>query len=76
MRIGEPARNHGVTDDDIRYAVRVVGCRREMGENLTMLTGPAAAGSLLEIGVLDLEADDSLAIHAMALRPQFSRFLR
>lgn len=46
-----------------------------MGENLTMLIGSAADGSLLEIGVLDLDGDDPVAIHAMTLRPKFYRFL-
>lgn len=75
MRIGEPARNHGVADDDIQHAIRNAVRRREMGENLTMLIGSAADGSLLEIGVLDLDGDDPVAIHAMTLRPKFYRFL-
>ena len=76
MRIGGPARNHGVTDDDIQHAVRNAVRRIIMGEDLTMMLGPAADGSLLEIGVLDLDGDDPVAIHAMALRPKFYRFLR
>lgn len=75
MRIGEPARKHGVADDDILHAVRHAMRRRDMGENPTMPIGPATDGSLLEIGVLDLEGDDPVAIHAMALRPKFYRFL-
>ena len=46
-----------------------------MGEDLTMIIGPAADGSLLEIGVLDLDGDDPVAIHPMMLRPKFYRFL-
>ena len=46
-----------------------------MGENLTMLIGPASNGALLEIGVLDLDGDDPVATHAMALRPKFYPFL-
>ena len=75
MRIGQPARNHGVADDDIQHAVRNAMRRLHMGENLTMLIGPASDGALLEIGVLDLDGNDPVAIHAMALRPKFSRFL-
>ncbi len=75
MRIGGPARNHGVTDDDIQHAVRNAVRRITMGEDLTMMIGPAADGSLLEIGVLDLDGDDPVAIHAMTLRPKFYRFL-
>ena len=38
--------------------------------------GPAADGSLLKIGVLDLDGDDPVVIHAMALSPKFYWFLR
>ncbi len=76
MRIGEPARNHGVADDNIHHAIRNAMLRRDMGENLTMLIGPASDGALLEIGVLDLDGDDPVAIHAMLLRPKFYRFFR
>lgn len=46
-----------------------------MDENLTMLIGPACDGTMLEIGVLDIEGDDPVVIHAMPLRPKFHRFL-
>ena len=75
MRIGGPARNHGVTDDDLQHAVRNAVRRITMDEDLTMMIDPAADGSLLEIGVLDLDGDDPVAIHAMTLRPKFYRFL-
>lgn len=39
------------------------------------LSAQLADGSLLEIGVLDLEGDDPVAIHAMTLCPKFYRFL-
>jgi len=35
----------------------------------------ASDGALLEIGVLDIDGDDSVVIHAMLLRPKFYRFL-
>ncbi len=53
------------------HALRYVA----MDEDLTMLIGPASDGALLEIGVLDLDGDDPVIIHAMALRPKFYRFL-
>lgn len=46
-----------------------------MDEKLSMLIGPASDGALLEIGVLDIEGDDPVVIHAMPLRPRFYRFL-
>jgi len=42
-----------------------------MDDELTMLIGPAHDGSLLEVGVLDIDGDDPVAIHAMSLRPRF-----
>jgi hypothetical protein len=75
MRIGEPARKHGVADTDIFHAVRTAMRRVAMDDDLTMLIGPASDGALLEIGVLDLEGDDPVVVHAMALRPKFHRFL-
>jgi len=75
VRIGEPARKHGVADMDILHAVRTAMRRVAMDDDLTMLIGPASDGALLEIGVLDLDGDDPVVVHAMALRPKFQRFL-
>ncbi|MGH3449647.1 MAG: hypothetical protein ACRDQW_02770 [Haloechinothrix sp.] len=75
MRIGEPARKHKVADADIWHGARTAVRRVAMDEDLTMLIGPASDGALLEIGVLDLDGDDPVIIHAMALRPKFYRFL-
>lgn len=46
-----------------------------MDDDLTMPIGPASDGALLEIGVVDIDGDDPVIIHAMALRPKFYRFL-
>ncbi len=46
-----------------------------MDDDLTMLIGPATDGALLEIGILDIDGDDPVVIHAMALRRKFYRFL-
>lgn len=46
-----------------------------MDEDLTMLIGPASDGTLVEIGVLDIDGDDPVVIHAMQLRRKFYRFL-
>lgn len=75
MRIGEPARKHGISDADIWHAVRNAVRWIEMDEELTMLIGPAADGALLEIGVLDIDGEDPVVIHAMGLRRKFYRFL-
>lgn len=75
MRIGEPALRHGVAEPDALHAVRNAMRRIVMDEDLTMLIGPAVDGQILEIGVLDLDGNDPVVIHAMSLRPKFRRFL-
>jgi hypothetical protein len=75
MRIGEPARRHGVSDADILHGVRSSIRRVQMDDDLAMLIGPATDGGLLEIGVLDIAGDDPVAIHAVPLRRKFYRFL-
>jgi hypothetical protein len=39
MRIGEPARKHGVPDTDIWHGVRNATHKIDMDEDLTMLIG-------------------------------------
>jgi hypothetical protein len=39
------------------------------------LQGQNAAGGTVELGVLDLDGDDPVVVHAVALRPKFHRFL-
>jgi hypothetical protein len=73
MKIGEPARKHGVPDEDIWHGVRNAS-RRIRDDDLTLLIGPAQDGKL-EVGVLDPDGDDPVIIHAMPLRRKFCRFL-
>jgi hypothetical protein len=47
-----------------------------MDDDLTMLIGPARDGMPLEIGVLDLNGEDPVVIHAMRLRPEFCPLIR
>lgn len=75
MRIGEPARKHGVADADIWHAVRHAMRRVLMDNDLTMLMGPATDGALIEVGVLDIDGDDAVAIHAQPLRRKFHKLL-
>lgn len=51
MRIGGPARKHGVAEGDIWHAVRNAMRHVIIDDDLTMIVGPAADGALLEIGV-------------------------
>ena len=71
MRIGEPARKHGVSDADIWHSLRTAIRKIDMDDDLTMLIGPARDGTPLEIGVLDPNGEDPVIIHAMRLRPKF-----
>jgi hypothetical protein len=67
VRIGGLARKHGVVDADIWHAaVRTAIRQVVIDEDLTMLIGPASDGALLEIGVLDIDGEHSVVIHAMA----------
>jgi hypothetical protein len=74
MRIGQPAREHGVADDDMSHAIRNAMKGFDVDEVL-MFIGPARNGALLEVGVLDFDGDDPVIIHAMALRREFYRLL-
>jgi hypothetical protein len=76
VRIGGPARKHGIADEDIVHAVRHGIRRIELDDDLSMLIGPAGDGALLEVGVLGLDGEDPVVVHAMALRAKFQRFLR
>lgn len=75
MRIGAPARRHGVPDEHMDHAFRNAMRRVRLDEDLTMLIGPAPDGTLIELGVLGIDGDDPVVIHAMLLRARFRRFL-
>ena len=48
----------------------------DMDVDLTMLIGPVRNGTPLEIGVLDLNGEDPVVIHAMRLRAKFYPLIR
>lgn len=70
MRIGEPGRRHGASDEDIEHAIRNA-IRQHIADEFAMLIGPATDGTLLGIGILDLEGEDPVVIDAMPTRPKF-----
>jgi hypothetical protein len=76
MRIGEPARKHGIEDDDVWHAIRYMMRTVSESDDLIMVIGPARSGIPLEIGILGPASDDPVVIHAMRLRPKFQKFLR
>ncbi len=75
MEVRDGARKHGITDEDMRHAVRHAIRSRELDENTSLLIGADTAGRLLEVVVADIDADRAPIVHAMALRPSFYRFL-
>jgi hypothetical protein len=75
VRIGEPARKHSIADADIWHAIRNAMRHVSLDDDMILLIGPASDGSLLEIGVLDIDGDDPVVIHAQSLRPKFFKFL-
>ncbi|MFN8105136.1 MAG: hypothetical protein U0U69_11800 [Acidimicrobiia bacterium] len=74
MEIVGSARKHGITDDDIRAAVRAEFRSFPTGHGLFII-GADRSGRLLEIVVVDPD-DDPVVIHAMPLREKFYDLLR
>lgn len=73
LEIAESARKHGITDEDIRHAVRVE-FRTVVGDDSLLIIGADRNGRLLEVVVLDPDGDP-VAIHAMELRPKLYVYL-
>lgn len=75
MEVRDGARKHGITDEDMRHAVRHAIRSRELDENTTLLIGADTAGRLLEVVVADIDTDRARIVHAIALRASFYRYL-
>lgn len=69
MRIAASARKHGVADADIVHAVtHPLRTFTDQGDlSLVMVIGPARNGVVLEVGVVDDDADPRV-IHAQPVR--------
>jgi hypothetical protein len=63
------ARRHGITDEDIRHALRnlIAVAADPHDDDVTLFLGPDRAVNLIEVGVLDTD-DGPLIIHAMTAR--------
>ncbi|MHB1432010.1 MAG: hypothetical protein ACYCVZ_07835 [Streptosporangiaceae bacterium] len=68
--IADSARKHGLADEDILHAYRNPVRAEDLDDGLTMLTGPARDGELLEIGAVD-GLDGPVIVHAMKARPRY-----
>lgn len=79
VEIHESARRHGIDDETIEHVVAHAIVVADMDEHhdppKVLVIGPDAAGNLLEVIVLELADDRTLAIHAMPLRPTFHALL-
>ena len=71
MRVAGAARKHQVGVDDMRHAVRNATVAWTADDAFTMLVGPDRTGDLLEIGVIGIDTDDPVIVHAMRCRPRF-----
>lgn len=76
--VRESARKHGVADDDILHAVAhamVVLAVSRGARGRALHLGASSSGRLLEVVTVDEGEGEFLIIHAMAMRPKFTRFL-
>jgi hypothetical protein len=71
VRIAQTARKHGIDEEDMLHAVRHAIAQWRLDDDFTMRVGPARDGELLEIGVLGIDTDDPVIVHAMRARPQY-----
>jgi hypothetical protein len=71
VRIVESARKHGIADEDMRHSVRNAVAQWRLDDDFTMRVGPARDGDLLEVGVLGIDTDDPVIVHAMRCRPRY-----
>jgi hypothetical protein len=70
--IAESARKHGISDDDMRHALRNPMLVDDMDDGLTMFVGPARDGALIEVGVAD-SGTGPVIVHAMRARRRYLR---
>jgi hypothetical protein len=71
VRIAQIARKQGIADEDMFHAVRNPIAQWRLGDDFTMRVGPGRDGDLLEVGVLGIDTDDPVIVHAMRARPQY-----
>ena len=70
--IAPSARKHGISDDDMRHALRNPIRVTDVDDGLTMFVGPARDGTLLEVGAVDSDSGPVI-VHAMLARPKYLR---
>jgi hypothetical protein len=75
VRIIESARDHGVEDEDMLHVLRHARTYLRRDEDVVIAIGSSRSGAPLEVGVVDIEGDDPVVIHAMKLRRTWLRYL-
>jgi hypothetical protein len=53
------------------HAARNPIAQWQLDDDFTMRVGPACDGDLLEVGLLVIDTDDPVIVHAMRARPQY-----
>jgi len=71
MRVAQAAREHGIADEDMLHATRNAIAQWRLDDDFTMRVGPAHDDDLLEIGIMGIDTDDPVIVHAMSARPQY-----
>ena len=77
MEVHPSAGRHGETDDDILHAVDHAVAVEDAGDDPErwLVIGPDQAGNLLEVIVMLTREGNTIAIHAMPMRPKYRRLL-
>ena len=79
VEIDPPARKHGVSDEDIRFAYEhylyVASLDSEDTLVRVLYLGPDRAGNLLELVAMELDEGGDLVIHAMKMSSRYRELL-
>lgn len=75
IRIHAAARKHGISDADIRHAVKHAMTIDDLEDLTYLYLGPGRNGELLEVVTVMRGKRPGMAIHAMKIRPKYQRRL-
>jgi hypothetical protein len=71
VRVAATAFKHGIRDKDMHHATRNAIAQWHLDDELIMRVGPGRDGVILEVGILGIDTDDPVIIHAMKCRTQY-----
>jgi hypothetical protein len=75
LRIHSAARKHGISDADIKHAVKHAMKIEDSDDSTRLYLGPDRNAALLEVITVTRNRGSEMAIHAMKMRPKSSRIL-